>query len=148
MGFGAFYNAPWRVLWISIVCGMVGFPTRFLLMQGGMSQEIATLFSCLGIGIVAAVAVGRVRAPFSAISFAGAVPMMPGVFIYEAIAGSLRISAAGRAADPALVVATVALVLKAAFVVGAMTIGLLTGARLVDLATHNWFRRDRPVQRA
>ena len=29
-GFGAFYNAPWRVLWVSIVCGMVGHGLRYL----------------------------------------------------------------------------------------------------------------------
>ena len=28
-GFGAFYNAPWRVLWVSILCGMVGHGLRY-----------------------------------------------------------------------------------------------------------------------
>jgi hypothetical protein len=47
----------------------------------------------------------------------------------------MRLSAAGMAADPALTAATVALSAKSAFVVGAMAIGLLVGARIADL-TH------------
>jgi uncharacterized membrane protein YjjB (DUF3815 family) len=61
--------------------------------------------------------------------------MMPGVFIYQSIAGAMRLSAAGTAADPTLAAATVALSFKSVFVVGAMAIGLLIGARLANL-TH------------
>jgi uncharacterized membrane protein YjjB (DUF3815 family) len=71
--------------------------------------------------------------PFSALAFAGAVPMMPGVFIYQSIAGAIRLSAAGTAADPALTAATLALTVKSAFVVGAMAMGLLVGARIANL---------------
>ncbi len=132
-GFGAFYNAPWRVLWVSILCGMVGHGLRYLCLDH-LSVEISTLFACLSIGLIAGVAADRLRLPFSAVAFAGAVPMMPGVFIYQSIAGAMHLSAAGTAADPALAAATLALSGKSVFVVGAMTIGLLVGARLADLA--------------
>jgi uncharacterized membrane protein YjjP (DUF1212 family) len=132
-GFGVFYNAPWRVVAISIVCGMVGHGIRFVLMGQGVTQEVATLFGCLGIGVFAGWAADRLRLPFSAVAFAGAVPMMPGAFIYESIAGAMRMSAAGRAADPALAAATLALFFKAVFVVIAMALGLLAGAGLARL---------------
>jgi uncharacterized membrane protein YjjB (DUF3815 family) len=61
--------------------------------------------------------------------------MMPGVFIYQSMAGAMRLSAAGLAADPALAAATLALSFKSVFVVGAMAIGLLVGARLADLSS-------------
>ena len=48
--------------------------------------------------------------------------MMPGVYISQSIAGAMRLSAAGTAADPALAAATLALAAKAMFVVGAMVI--------------------------
>ena len=132
-GFGAFYNAPWRVLWVSILCGMVGHGLRYLCLEH-LSMEISTLFACLAIGLIANVAADRMHLPFSAVAFAGAVPMMPGVFIYQSIAGAMRLSAAGTAADPALAAATLALSSKSVFVVGAMAIGLLVGARLANLA--------------
>ena len=133
-GFGAFYNAPWRVLWVSIVCGMVGHGIRYLSLEH-LSVGFSTLFACLAIGVLASVAADRLRLPFSSVAFAGAVPMMPGVYIYQTIAGAMRLSAAGTAADPALAAATLALSAKSVFVVGAMVIGLLVGARLADLAT-------------
>ena len=38
-------------------------------------------------GLIANLAADRLHLPFSAVAFAGAVPMMPGVFIYQSIAG-------------------------------------------------------------
>jgi len=133
-GFGAFYNAPWRVLWVSILCGVVGHGLRYLCLDH-MSVEISTLFACLAIGLIANGAADRLHLPFSAVAFAGAVPMMPGVFIYQSIAGAMRLSAAGTAADPALAAATLALSFKSVFVVGAIALGLLIGARVASL-TH------------
>jgi uncharacterized membrane protein YjjP (DUF1212 family) len=132
-GFGALYNAPWRVLWVSILCGVVGHGLRYVYLDH-MSVEIATLFACLAIGLIANVAADRLRLPFSALAFAGAVPMMPGVFIYQSIAGALRLSAAGTVVDPTLASTTLALSFKSVFVVGAIALGLLIGARLAHLA--------------
>lgn len=131
-GFGAFYNAPWRVLWVSILCGMVGHGLRYLCLDS-LGVGISTLFACLAIGLIAGVAADRMRLPFAALAFAGAVPMMPGVFLYQSIAGAMRLSAGGAAADPALAAATLALSFSSVFVVGAMVIGLLVGARLASL---------------
>jgi uncharacterized membrane protein YjjP (DUF1212 family) len=125
-GFGAFYNAPWRVLWVSILCGMLGHGLRYLSLDH-VSVGMSTLFACLAIGLIANVAADRLRLPFSAVAFAGAVPMMPGVFMYQSIAGAMRLSAAGTTADPAVAAATLALSYKSVFVVGAMVIGLLVG---------------------
>jgi uncharacterized membrane protein YjjP (DUF1212 family) len=127
-GFGAFYNVPWRVLWVSILCGVVGHGIRYLCLEH-LSVGISTLFACVAIGVIANAAADRLRLPFSAVAFAGAVPMMPGVFIYQSIAGAMRLSAAGSAADPSLAAATLALSFQSIFVVGAMTIGLMVGAR-------------------
>jgi uncharacterized membrane protein YjjP (DUF1212 family) len=133
-GFGALYNAPWRVLWVSILCGVVGHGLRYLCLDY-MGVEVATLLACLAIGLIANTAADRLHLPFSAVAFAGAVPMMPGVFIYQSIAGAMRLSAGGTAADPALAAATLALSFKSVFVVGAIALGLLIGARVASL-TH------------
>jgi hypothetical protein len=69
-GFGAFYNAPWRVLWVSILCGMVGHGLRYV---GHLGMSMSTLFGCLAIGLIANTAAIRMRLPFSALAFAGAV---------------------------------------------------------------------------
>jgi uncharacterized membrane protein YjjP (DUF1212 family) len=131
-GFGAFYNAPWRVLWVSILCGVVGHGLRYVCLDY-MSVETATLFGCLAIGVIANAAADRLHLPFSSLAFAGAVPMMPGVFIYQSIAGAIRLSA-GTVVDPILAATTVALSFKSMFVIGAIALGLLIGARLAHWA--------------
>ena len=131
-GFGVFYNTPLRVLWVSMVSGMVGHGLRYLCLDQ-LGVEISTLLACLTIGLIANRAANRLHLPFSAVAFAGAVPMMPGVFIYLSIAGAMRLAGAGTLADPALAAATLALASKAVFVVAAIALGLLVGARLANL---------------
>jgi uncharacterized membrane protein YjjP (DUF1212 family) len=132
-GFGTFYNSPWRVVAVSIVCGMVGHGVRAVILSSGASLAIASLVACLAIGIMAGLTSHRMRLPFASVAFAGAVPMMPGVLIYQSIAGALRLSAGGMNADPSLAIATLSPFLRAAFAVAAMTIGLVAGARVVGL---------------
>lgn len=144
--FGAFYNAPWRVLWTSIACGMVGHGIRYLCLQGGMSLEIATLFACITIGVLANFAVQRLRIPFATIAFAGAVPMMPGVLMFQGIAGAMQISFSGSAAALPLLATTLANLFKAAFVVGAMGMGLLIGGRLSEWVTTTRHGKHSPVK--
>ncbi|MBS1210236.1 MAG: yjjP [Proteobacteria bacterium] len=127
-GFGAFYNAPWRVLWTSIACGMVGHGIRYLCLINGMQLEIATLFACVAIGFMAIRWVGSMRIPFAAVAFAGAVPMMPGVLMFRSIGGAMEIAFAGAEASLTLVAGTLANIFKAGFVVGSMGMGLLAGA--------------------
>lgn len=127
-GFGAFYNAPWGVLWTSIVCGMVGHGVRYLCLLAGMDLSVATFFACLAIGFMAIRWVGSMRIPFAAVAFAGAVPMMPGVLMFRSIGGAMDIAAAGSAASLTLIADTLANFFKASFVVGAMGMGLLAGA--------------------
>jgi uncharacterized membrane protein YjjP (DUF1212 family) len=142
-GFGAFYNAPWRVLWTSIVCGMVGHGIRYICLANGMQLEIATLFACLAIGFMAIRWVSSMRIPFAAVAFAGAVPMMPGVLMFRSIGGAMEIAFAGGSAPLSLVAGTLGSMFKAAFVVGGMGMGLLAGAWLGE----HFFRfvlRSRP----
>ena len=119
-----------------MLCGMIGHGVRYLFLDH-LSVEVSTLLACAAVGLIAGVAAARMRLEFSAVAFAGAVPMMPGVFIYQSIAGALRLSAAGMAADPETAAATLALSSKSVFVVGAMAIGLVAGARLGDLASRH-----------
>lgn len=129
-GFGAFYNAPWRVLWTSIVCGMVGHGIRYVCKDQGMTLEMSTFFACLAIGLMASAIVRRMKVSFAAIAFAGAVPMMPGVLMFMSIGGAMNISLLGKAASLELIASTMGNIFSAMFVIGAMGLGLLMGSRV------------------
>jgi uncharacterized membrane protein YjjB (DUF3815 family) len=140
-GFGAVYNAPWRVLWTSILCGMAGHGIRYLGLEYGAGLVISTFVACAVIGVFAASFVERLRVPFAAVAFAGAVPMMPGVLMFRGIGGAMEISVAGTHATPALFASTLTNLFTAAFVIGAMGVGLLLGARTNALRLPKWFVR-------
>ncbi|MDQ8023207.1 MAG: threonine/serine exporter family protein [Moraxellaceae bacterium] len=131
-GFGAFYNAPWRVLWTSILCGMVGHGVRYVSLAEGLSLPLSTLLACLAIGCMGAIISRRLRVPFAAVAFAGAVPMMPGVLFFQSFGGAMQIAMAGRGADLVLISQTFSGLLQALLVVGAMGLGLLLGAAPVS----------------
>lgn len=132
-GFGVAFNAPWRTLSISILSGMIGHGLRYLCLHNGVSLEIATFLACLPIGIVAGIAVEKIQVPFAAVAFAGAVPMMPGAFIFQAITGALAIGQGGATAEQALVATTLAGIYRSAFVVAAMAFGLLIGGHVAGV---------------
>jgi uncharacterized membrane protein YjjP (DUF1212 family) len=132
-GFAAFQNSPWRVVWVSIVCGAIGYAIRAIGLAFGLGLAPASLAACGAIGIAAGVSSSRLRLPFAPAAFAGAAPLMPGMLIYRSIAGAVRMAKAGSSADPALAVAMLSPLVEAAFVVGAMVSGLVIGARLASL---------------
>jgi uncharacterized membrane protein YjjP (DUF1212 family) len=131
-GCAASFNVPLSVLWISILCSMVGHGIRFFCLEAGIGLALSTLLGCFAIGVIAEIAAMRRRLPFSAIAFAAAVPMMPGVFLFGSIAGAIRMAIANNNADPVLTSATLTLIFKATFVIAAMGIGLLVGARVAE----------------
>ena len=133
-GFGAFYNSPWRVLWISIVCGMIGHGVRFACLEEGLGLPAATFLACAAIGLLTNAVVRPLRLPFSSVAFAAAVPMMPGSLFYRGIAGAARLAASGSAASPADATRTVATLLQSSLTVGAMAAGLAAGALLASAA--------------
>jgi uncharacterized membrane protein YjjB (DUF3815 family) len=96
------------------------------------------LAACFAIGIAAGVSSDRLHLPFASAAFAGAAPLMPGVLIYRSIAAAMRMATSGVAADAALAVAMLSPFLEAAFVVAAMVIGLVVGARFAG-----WTRLSR-----
>lgn len=127
-GFGSFFNAPWRVKWISVACGMLGYCLRYLCLAEGASLSTSTLIACLAIGLFANIAAIRWRLPFSGVAFAGAVPLMPGMLIYRSMAGALELALTGPIAQPAQATAILSQLLNSSLIVGAMAVGLLVGA--------------------
>lgn len=142
-GFGAFYNAPWRVLWTSILCGMVGHGIRYVCLTRGMDLEMSTFWACAAIGFMAIRWVSSMRIPFAAVAFAGAVPMMPGVLMFRGIGGAMEIAFSGANSSLVLVAGTLASLFKAAFVVGGMGMGLLAGAWLGEIFFRHLFKVHR-----
>lgn len=131
-GFAVFYNTPWRLTGMVVVCGAVGHGLRFLALGDGYRPEVATFLGGLVVGLGSAWMARGSRAPVAVIAFAGAVTMIPGSTMYRTLACARQLV---RPADPARAEAVVDLLangLRASLAVGALALGLVLGVRVVE----------------
>lgn len=131
-GFAVFYNTAWAQLWMTAAGGMVGHGLRYVAVEAGCRLDVATFLGGIAVGAIAATLARYARTPVAVIAFAGAVTMMPGVSMYRALAGALRLAAYGSASDPSVVAGTLGSAFEACSVVSGLTLGLVLGARLLQ----------------
>jgi uncharacterized membrane protein YjjB (DUF3815 family) len=132
--FAVVFNTPWREVWMATVGGMVGHGIRFLAEtpEAGCRLDAATFLGGLAVGAIAGVLSRYRRVPLAVVAFAGAVTMVPGLQFYRALAGALQVARSTEAVDASLVTGTVTNALQGTWVVGALTLGLILGARAVS----------------
>jgi uncharacterized membrane protein YjjB (DUF3815 family) len=80
--------------------------------------------------------------PVAVLAFAGAVTMIPGLSLYRALGGALRLARLDDLADPGLVAATLGQALHAGLVISGLALGLILGVRAVPALTE---KRDAPT---
>jgi uncharacterized membrane protein YjjP (DUF1212 family) len=130
-GFAVFYNTAWVHVGMAAVGGMAGHGLRFLAREADWTPEAATLLGGFAVGAISAWIARSTRTPVAVIAFAGAVTMMPGLQMYLALGGALKLARLEDAADLPTVAVTLGNALQAAVVVGALCLGLIVGARTV-----------------
>jgi uncharacterized membrane protein YjjP (DUF1212 family) len=130
-GFGVFYNAAWRQLGMAVLGGMAGNACRWLALEMGCRLAAATFLGGLAVGAVAAWMARSSRTPVAVLAFAGAVTMIPGLNLYRALAGALRLARSAATADPNTVAVTLGNLFQGGLVVSLLVLGLLLGARVV-----------------
>jgi uncharacterized membrane protein YjjP (DUF1212 family) len=131
-GFAAFFNTPWRRLWMATVGGMAGHGLRFMALQSGCEPEIAAFFGGLVVGAVSNWLARPSHAPVAVIAFAGAVTMIPGSSFYQALGGALRLARQAGDSNPALAAGTLGHAMQGCVVVCGLALGLVLGIRLVE----------------
>jgi uncharacterized membrane protein YjjP (DUF1212 family) len=131
--FAVVFNTPWREVWMATLGGMAGHGLRFLAqVEAGCRLDAATFLGGLAVGAMAGVLARYRRMPLAVVAFAGAVTMVPGLQFYRALAGALQVARGTETVDASLVTGTVTNALQGTWVVGALTLGLILGARAVS----------------
>jgi uncharacterized membrane protein YjjP (DUF1212 family) len=130
-GFAVFYNTAWRHIWMAALGGMLGHGLRFLALETGCRLEAATFLGGFVVGAIAAWMARSSKMPVAVIAFAGAVPMIPGLSLYRALGGALRLARLPQVVDPEMVAGTLGHALQGSLVVSGLVLGLIVGARAV-----------------
>jgi uncharacterized membrane protein YjjB (DUF3815 family) len=118
---------------MAAVGGMAGHGLRFLVTELGAGLVPATFVGAIAVGVISAWIVRSYKAPFAVIAFAGAVTMMPGLQIYRALSGSLRLARLQAGVALPSITDTLAYAFQAGLVVIALTTGLIIASRAVQL---------------
>jgi len=130
-GFAVFYNTVWAHLWMAAAGGMAGHGLRYLALEAGWLPTAATFLGGFAVGATSAWLARFAKTPVAVIAFAGAVTMMPGLDMYRALSGALKLARLTETTDLAGVTATLGSAFEACFVVSGLTLGLILGARMV-----------------
>ena len=131
IGFAVFYNTTWPHTWMATAGGMVGHGLRFLALEANWGLVPATFIGGFAVGVMSAWIVRLYKIPFAVIAFAGAVTMMPGLQIYRAIGGSMKLARLKESAELSTIASASANLWQACFVVIALALGLIVASRAV-----------------
>jgi uncharacterized membrane protein YjjP (DUF1212 family) len=142
-GFATFYNTSWRQLWMAALGGMAGHGLRFLALEAGCSLEAATFLGGLAVGVISGWMARSSKTPVAVIAFAGAVTMIPGLSLYRALGGAMRLARLPDALDSTTAAGTLGYALQGSLVVGGLALGLILGARGVQALMAE---RDTPMR--
>jgi uncharacterized membrane protein YjjP (DUF1212 family) len=131
-GFAVFYNTAWRLLGIAALPGMIGHGIRFVALDYAYGLAAATFVGGLAVGIVSALIARWEKTPFAVLAFAGAVTMIPGLSLYRALAGAVRLARSAGLADANTAAGTLGHAVQGCVVIGGLALGLILGARAVQ----------------
>ncbi len=123
--YGTFFNMSWRMLPVPIIVGMTAHGAHWLLLDWGTSIASASLAACFIVGVLISPLADRLRHPFAAFAFSSVVSMVPGVFLFDAAATLVELTAQGNSASPTLLVEGAVSGINALLIVLAMTVGLI-----------------------
>lgn len=100
-GFALLFNTPRRVLWAAGALGGLGHCLRALLLHHQLPIIPATLAASVVIGLAGIRVAHRVHTPPVVFTMPACITMIPGLYAYRAMLGSLKITG-GAATDATL----------------------------------------------
>lgn len=134
VGFAMVFNVPLRALPYCALLGAIGHGARFILMHFGGNIEWSTFLASILVGCIGIQWSRWYLAHPKVFTVAAVIPMFPGIYAYTAMISAVKLSHFGYTQP--LMIMLVTNFLKAAFIVGALSIGLsLPGL---------WLYRKRP----
>lgn len=138
LGFAVLFNVPLRTLAGCALCGAAGHTARTLLLEPGfLTIEAATLVGAIVVGFIGVVLARVQRVPMPIFTVSGVIPMVPGVFAFQAMIGVIQVASLGPDASATLLVEATTNAIKTTLILGAIAVGIAAPTLL--------FQRRKPV---
>ena len=140
LGFAVLFNVPGRTLIGCTIAGAVGHGLRTMLVQVGMSTEMASLVGAAAVGFLSEAFARRWRTPRTVFAVPGVIPMLPGSLAFRAMLDIVQLAAlpgGDLSMGMPLLYDAVLNVVKTGLILTALAVGI-TAPKLL-------FYRPRPV---
>lgn len=126
IGFALISNAPPKVCRVAGVLAGLGHMARFLLLHQGMGMASASLCAATLISLCSMACARRRHIPAEFLAFPALLPMIPGMYAYNAILATMRFLSASDAGLRQMLLIDIAHnALTTFFVMGALVIGAI-----------------------
>jgi uncharacterized membrane protein YjjB (DUF3815 family) len=138
LGFAMVFSVPRRTLPGIVLLSIAAHLLRSVFLEQGASLPAASLVAALFVGITAAIVAPRTGQAIPIYAFAPVIPLVPGVYMFDALTGLLDLTSttgadAAAVVDVVFVDATIATLTIVALAVGAISPTLLLGRRIAQL---------------
>lgn len=137
LGFAIAFNVPPRLLWGCVLAGASGHALRTGLIAAGLAIEPSTLIAASLVGFIAQGLAKQLHAPAPAFAISGSIPMVPGLFAYNAMIGIIQATIGDPLNAPELLVSSAVNFIRVALILGAIATGIVLPTLL--------FLREKPV---
>ncbi len=123
VGFAMLFNVPPRLLKFCALAGALAHACRLVLIEIGLSIELASFCVALLIGTLAIYWSRRKAVPQQCFTVPAVIPMIPGKYIFGAMVGLVKVNL-GEEASPELLMLTAQNALKGTAILGALAAGV------------------------
>lgn len=122
LGFAVLYNVPRQALLLCAAIGAAGNTLRLLVADLGLTENVATFFGALLVGLVGAIPAKRMNLPLVLFAITGIICMIPSIAAYKVVVYFSRGEILGGLQSA----------IEAGFGVGAIAAGIGTARILTD----------------
>ena len=134
-----YFSMPYRMIGWPLAAGMLAHAAHWwALTEWKVGLPTAALMACLLAGFLLIPVAHFLRMPFAAIGFASVVAMVPGVYVFRALSGTLQL----QNTTSSVLAATVSDAAVATLVVAGMAIGLVVPMHIRDVLVRAQARRS------
>lgn len=137
LGFALLFRVPFRVLYLCVLAGALGYGTRSIILENNGNVILASLVGATIVGFLGYFLAQKYRMPTPVFTVPAIIPFIPGALAFQSMVAVIRALEMGKSGAEAMFISAAFDALTVALILFSLGIGISAPILL--------FRRHRPV---